>query len=207
MKIDVYPVKICIVGQSGAGKDTMADCIVRHRPHAVRIAFADELKRLCNRMLNDLIDKEHLGIPHFNTTDVSVINDQKQLLRGLWQWMGTDLMRHHDNTFWIRKVEAYLTEHAFNSAVITDGRFQNEIDWARSQGFIIVKVSRTTHFSDTNDIVLRSHESEIGSFSIVPDIEYRNDGTVENMSDWVENVLMDMCHQRYRNGSVDYVLA
>ena len=207
MKIDIYPVRVCIVGQSGSGKDTMADCIVSHRPHAVRIAFADELKRLCNRMLNDLIDKEHLGIAHFNATDVSVINDHKQLLRGLWQWLGTDLMRHYDETFWIRKVEAYLTAHGLNSAFITDGRFQNEIDWARSQGFIIVKVSRSKHFSVTNDILLRSHESELGSFSILPDIEYANDGTIEDMDAWVETVLMDICHQRYRNGSVEYVLA
>lgn len=185
----------------------MAECIIRHRAHVVRIAFADELKRLCNRMLNATIDKEHLGIPHFNMSDVNVINDHKQLLRGLWQWMGTDMIRHHDETFWIRKVEAYLTEHALNSAVITDGRFQNEIDWARSRGFIIVKVSRPTRSPVMHDSLLRSHESELGSFSISPDIEYKNDGTIEQMDAWVVDVLMDMCRERYRNGSVDYVLA
>ena len=140
------------IGFAGSGKDTAAQALTKR--NWVRVAFADRLKELAINFGWDG-QKDERG-------------------RALLQDLGMAARRYNPN-FWIEQLTWPTKSRAHNlPQVFTDVRFQNEADYVRSIGGIIVRIVRP-------GIISGNHESELKQSEIAADIEIVNDGTIEDL--------------------------
>jgi dCMP deaminase len=115
----VTPVRVLLVGKAGAGKDTVADHLVR-RYGFVRYAFADRLKEIAR----DLFPEAFVGPKP----------------RALLQNLG-EAVRRVDPDVWARYVLRRVEAENPARAVITDCRYANEFELCSVAGFLPVLVS------------------------------------------------------------------
>lgn len=152
------------IGLAGSGKDTAAMALIAHGWR--RMAFADHLKELARSFGWD------------------GVKDEKG--RKLLQDLGMAARTYNPN-FWINK--AYCGLNAVNRnfskipRVWTDVRFQNEADFVRSRGGLIIRIQRPDQ--ESRD----SHESETNQFGIHADFNVKNDGTIEELHDKILAIL------------------
>lgn len=179
--------RIMLVGTAGAGKDTMARLIEKHAPGAQSFAFADEVKIYSARTANYALRILGLGYFQFPDNDIETINKYRDTFRPLWQWFGTDLVRAINENHWIDQLAWRIVwESRSNKIIVTDCRFPNEYEWGKESDFFIVKVTgKWRHEHRVPD-----HKSERHIAELVPDVEYVNAGTSDDMSDWVKNFLI-----------------
>jgi hypothetical protein len=122
---------ISISGNARCGKDTLGNNIVSILEDlgikAKTLSFAYELKSSVDSFL-----LEQTGISAFTDDDT-----EKSIIRPFLVCWGTDVMRSIDNNIWINKLEESLSTDSVN--IITDLRFENELDWIKSEkGFSIM---------------------------------------------------------------------
>ena len=139
---------IGLIGWAGAGKDTAALALMDRGWK--RIAFADALK---GRAL-------YLG------WDGRKDDRGRRLLCDLGM-----AMRAYNPNHWIDHARNAMRGRA---CVFTDVRFQNEADFVRSEGGIIVRVIR-------EGLAVGDHESEAGQLAIRSDQSVLNDGSIERL--------------------------
>ena len=163
---------IGLIGLAGSGKDTAAKAL--YNLGYTRAAFADELKFLA------------LGFGWRGEKD--------ERGRVLLQDLGM-AARKHDPYHWIAYVERW-TGHK-KLVVYTDVRFQNEADYIRSKGGIIVRIVRP-------EIIAQNHESELKQAEIAADIEIVNDSTVEALHQKVRTLIKQLEHDtiQHTNGGL-----
>lgn len=112
---------VAVIGlghKARAGKDTMAQAIVRAIPGAVRYAFADDLRAYC-RIVHGMVGKD----------------------APLLQRIGVE-RREQDPEVWARSVYHKILEDRPRLAVISDVRFGNEAAMIRAMGGGTVRVTR-----------------------------------------------------------------
>ena len=148
---------IGLIGLAGSGKDTAAQAL--YELGYTRAAFADELKFLA-RKFGWTGEKDERG-------------------RALLQDLGM-AARRHDPYHWIAYIEKW-TGHR-NHVVYTDVRFQNEADYIRGKGGIIVRIVRP-------GIISENHESELKQCEVAADIEIVNDGTIEDLHNKIKKLI------------------
>jgi dephospho-CoA kinase len=148
---------IGLIGLAGSGKDTAAKAL--YNLGYTRAAFADELKFLA-RGFGWRGEKDERG-------------------RALLQDLGM-AARRHDPYHWIAYIERW-TGHK-NQVVYTDVRFQNEADYIRSKGGIIVRIVRPGQSAE-------NHESELNQSAVAADIEIVNDGTIEDLHNKIKQLI------------------
>lgn len=106
-------------------------------------------------------------------------------VRRLYQVMGTEVGRAWSPTFWIDRT---LQDHEGKNIVISDLRFPNEGEAIRALGGIVVKVTRPGVTS-----MLNGHASETSVDTVVYDVWFENNGTLEDLdgdvSDWYNDML------------------
>ena len=139
---------IGLIGLAGSGKDTAALALMDRGWK--RIAFADALK---GRAL-------YLG------WDGRKDDRGRQLLCDIGM-----AMRAYEPNHWIDHARGAMRGRP---CVFTDVRFQNEADFVRSEGGIIVRVIR-------EGLAVGDHESEAGQLAIRSDQSVLNDGTIERL--------------------------
>ena len=170
---------IGLTGKAQSGKDTVAKIIIEHlgKLNAIRIAFADEVKRIC---------AAGLGI------DIKQLEAKKQepKIRRLLQRVGTDVFREYDEHVWInRGFEKIRMLKNYNNGIlfiITDVRFLNEAEAIHKEGGLIWRISRN-HQKQNKRIAL--HKSETEMDQIEPDYTLNNDGTVDELKEQVLSLL------------------
>ena len=166
-----------LTGYAQTGKDTVGQILVSHRGYT-RFSFADNVREAVLR-LNPLIPDpwtnpnygmyETASVPLKYVVDRVGYEVAKQTIpevRRLLQVMGTEVGREmFGQDSWIEMVgrQVRATE---NDVVITDVRFQNEADYVRSLGGIVLRVERPGT-GPVND-----HVSDR--------IEFQADGTIHN---------------------------
>ena len=129
---------IGISGYARSGKDTFyqrsAEILSKNDKRSVRLAFADALKH----ELDDLL-VTHLGISAFTEDD-----KEKELIRPLLVTYGTELRRKLNPNCWIETIQSDVTDYLDDGSYvfITDVRFENEAQWIKSQGGLMVYVER-----------------------------------------------------------------
>ena len=116
---------IGISGNARSGKDTlgrnMVSILSDSGIKAKTFSFAHELKKSVDGFLI-----EQLGISAF-TED----SDEKKIIRPFLVNWGTEIMRKKDSEHWIKSIEKKLSEDCVN--IITDVRFENELDWVKEK--------------------------------------------------------------------------
>lgn len=146
---------IGIYGHAGVGKDTVAGYLYSKYERTYGEAFALALKRAASKAF---------GIQELWFHD----RDIKELIHPVWkvsprqiaQFMGTEMFRNMipqlipgtDSDFWIRRLEGKLEGTLLleedgeyedgDTVIITDVRFQNEVDWIQQNGGCILELRR-----------------------------------------------------------------
>lgn len=150
-------IDVGFIGLAGAGKDTAALALVEQGWK--RVAFADKLKSLAFMFGWDG-HKDSAG-------------------RKLLQDLGM-AARTYNSDFWVN--ETYSGINA-KYCVFTDVRFENEAQFIRDRGGIIVRIVRPDQISADQ------HESETNQFEIRSDYKVVNGGTIEDLRQSVLNIL------------------
>ena len=176
---------IGLTGPAGAGKDTVADMLqsIHLMP---RISFADPLYRALSAMLDipvsTLRKRETKELP---------IEGLGVSPRFLLQTLGTEWAREVvAKDWWVKIAKLHIDKMAppgFNRpVVITDVRFQNEVDFVRAEGGVIVAIYRKAaqpvakHASENPDIWSQA-DWEINNDGSFTDLEYAANEMVEEL--------------------------
>lgn len=175
---------IGLAGLARSGKDTAASVLARELG-LYRYAFADPIKRMLEQVFgNNFVDGDRERIE-----PISGVSYRK-----LMQTLGTEWGRNIQPDLWTRVAKAkweWISEAKpthdwlagqslglpmnFNGMVISDVRFDNEAEWIRSVGGIIVHVDRPS----AQKVGLEGHASEQGLTMIHGDMVVENLSTLE----------------------------
>lgn len=165
---------IGISGKKRHGKDTVGNIIQAQRPTAVKIAYADALKREVAEMIVSYVEtnpkqwaggvlydekliQDYIGQMNDDTIDPFTGVSVKEKFRLILQWWGTEFRRQmFGDDYWRRKLAERVGQlEPDQLAVITDVRFPDEADQIKAMGGILVRVNRpgmdssSTHPSET----------------------------------------------------------
>ena len=152
-----------LIGNAGSGKNSFAEEFHYHK--FTEYSFAHALKQTCEALF---------GFSDFHFTS----RDYKDSDHPYWkisprqalQFVGTELVRERMNrllpelgeNFWIHRLELQLMlDHKSRGdvrAVVTDCRFQNEVDWILSQGGTIIHLTRP---EAGGNVGIPDHKSEL----------------------------------------------
>lgn len=174
---------IGLTGPKQVGKDTFANFIKDRlglQYKVITYAFARPLKEVCKTLflltdeqLHDPILKEQID-PRWNKTP-----------RQLFQFVGTDFVRNQlDPNFWIKHFEYWYTSLSMETkenaiVIVTDIRFQNEMQIVHDYGGLIVRIQRQQPGrGDEQDC----HVSETETDHIPYDFLIQNNSTLEDYS-------------------------
>ena len=176
------PFLIGISGKAYSGKDFTADVIKQLFPDLkiYKIAYADAVRS----MLKGIVDVD--AIYKLNKKE-EPIEGLGVSLRELMQSLGTDWGRHilGDN-FWVNILNKRINDNLFltesDVIVISDCRFQNEIEYIVNRGGIVLNVIADSQ--EYKKSKFSEHESEIISIvgNLDPRIEIFNDFTSNYIS-------------------------
>ena len=189
------PVRICIIGSSGSGKDTLADILSKKLPNVHVLHFADKLKLLCAKMLRYAIVEGNMPTD-ITEEDLLGSEGSRAILRTFWQWFGTEFVRNVvQKDYWIHEVEKSMRKlisvDPHVSIVIPDCRFENEHEWARKNNFVMVGVFGMWRQPSG----LPGHSSELTTLDLEKDLMFTNTGTIQDMEIWVDTVLIPHCRK------------
>lgn len=125
---------IAIAGNARSGKDTLGKHIVsilnEHGISAKTYSFADELKKETDAFL-----MQTLLISSFTDDD-----EEKKIIRPFLVFWGTEIRRKLTPNIWVDKVSNSIQENEV--AIITDLRFENELEWVKQNDGEIIYISR-----------------------------------------------------------------
>ena len=125
-------------------------------------------------------------------------------VRELLQILGTDALRNnlHPDT-WVNALMCDYIPYSINSGdykkyesnwIITDLRFPNEMQAVKANGGITIKVIRP----NDKDIPLDLHPSETALDDAEFDYEIVNDGTIEDLRDKVEGIILHINLNKFK---------
>jgi len=141
---------IGFVGKKGSGKDTIA-LFLESKKRFTKYAFAEPLKKACKELF--LLNDNQLYDPNEKETVDLYWNITPRVML---QMIGTDFIRKQfDANFWIKHFVRWFHINKAQNIVVTDCRFQNEIDIIKELGGIVIKIERKTSIFD-------DHISEAG---------------------------------------------
>jgi dephospho-CoA kinase len=173
---------IGITGKSGAGKDTLSNYLVKKG--YIKLSFGAALKDVISIITGwsrDFIEgtnedrqlRETLIHPEYNKT-----------CRELMQFIGTDMFRTQLNdNIWVNIIKnKIISDKINNKFVITDVRFDNEVEMIKSFDGIIIEIERFDNKSISN------HISEKG-ISYEPDFLIENNSDINNLYDCMNHIL------------------
>jgi len=99
---------------------------------ATRMAFADVLKKEC----------DSLTLPYAGISSFTTVPREKELIRPLLVAYGTHLRRRLNPNCWIDKIKTAVNQSLKKGGYvfITDVRFENEAQWIKSEGGVLVRI-------------------------------------------------------------------
>ena len=205
---------IGLLGNIGSGKNTVAQYL--STKGCIPTSFAGPLKDVCANIFNwdrELLEGEtdesrtfRETVDMFWTKKLSIPNFTPRLAL---QLIGTDVMRNHfDENIWISSLEYRVKKlhHQNECVVISDCRFQNEINIIRSMNGITLLVERDDK-PEWYDIALKANEGDAVARHIMNrdfkhihssewdwigchiDHKIKNNGTKEELFEQVDNIL------------------
>ena len=141
-----------IVGLARSGKDSVANQLRAHYDFTHTALFAGPLKEAAMSAFN------------LSRHEVSGVDYDRESIHPFWgisvreilQKLGTECMRDvFGADHWVRLMDKFLTDYESLNVVITDVRFDNEVEMLRSHGATILGVVRTA-----GQPPVREHPSE-----------------------------------------------
>lgn len=163
---------IGFVGTKGVGKDTAADILVT-KLGFVRRKFAQPIKDACSILFQ-------IPESHFEGPEKEIVVEKHGMSpRQMMQLVGTDMFRHMVNAdFWLHHFHDWCTHQPVNTrVVVTDLRFQNEVDAVKRLGGLVVRIVRSS--GTGRHLAKDSHVTETGIAHLTGvDAQLDNDGDI-----------------------------
>jgi hypothetical protein len=173
-----------ILGKKRHGKDTIAEYCIKKFDYTQK-TYAGPLKDICKIL--------------FSFNNEQLYGDKKEDIdefwevspRALYKFIGTDFFRKQMNDlipgigdkFWVKIMRQFVSQNKDKKIIISDARFQNEVDMIHEMGGIIIKVVRPSIIS------VDEHISEKGIDSIKNyDYEIINDGSIDDLHKKIDDV-------------------
>lgn len=175
------PSIVGISGKAGAGKDTIAECLVKSYGYT-RIGLADALK-------NEVVSKFPLTLrailgEHMADADLGEVvggRTKPLALRRLLQEYGTEVRRADNPMYWITRYIKAL--RACQTPVVTpDVRFPNEAEVIAMYGGVIIGVLRPEQSREAE-----GHASEAWAGSASWSRTFVNHGSIEDLHSQVHS--------------------
>jgi hypothetical protein len=181
------------------GKDTSADYLCDEHGYVKR-AFAGPLKKAVQEL--------------FGFTDSQLHTEQKELVDERWgvsprkalQVVGSDMIRDLfpklllpdiGNDFWTKRVDIWYNETKNDHkglVIISDVRFQNEVDYIHSKGGVVIKINRP----DLDSKIIDLHQSEISVDKIENyDLILNNNGKKEDLYEKIDKIMKFIKNNNY----------
>lgn len=176
--------KILIVGKMRSGKSTVANRL-RLNYGFTELAFGDALKYYAQRV--------------FAYSDV--IGEGKP--RALYQRFG-ELCREIDPLVWVKHADAaykqVLDSKSTKGIVVSDGRQPHEYEWARANGFTVVRVTapdelRVARAVEAGDDCTPhdfAHDTEMYVDQFAADYELQNDGSLDELDAKIDEMMAEI---------------
>lgn len=168
---------IGIHSKARSGKDTIANFILALRGGYI-YSFADPIRAMIAAIGIDMRD------PYWQEHKEDLIPALGVSPRRLMQTLGTEWGRNLINpNIWIIMATQNLLRFG-NGMIIPDVRFENEADWVRSNGGVLIHVERP------NAPKIEAHDSEKGvEFRAdLGDLKIVNSGTLEDLHEKVRRL-------------------
>jgi hypothetical protein len=166
------------------GKDTAADVLVAKHGF-VRRKFAQPIKEACSMLFQ--VSENHFEGPEKE----EVVEKHGLSPRQMMQIVGTDMFRGMvDADFWLRHFKDWCARQPDDSRiVVTDLRFQNEIDAVKELGGLVVRITRSN--GNGRHCLADKHVTEVGIAHLEGgDVHLENDSCVSSLWDKVENLVI-----------------
>lgn len=172
---------IGILGRKRVGKDTTADHLV-NKHNYTKLSLATPLKETCMTLFNlseqDMINKDEIH----EKWGVSP--------RTLLKYIGTDILRKDINkilpdikdNFWI-KLCMDKCDTIPHPIVISDVRFQNEIDHIKQKGGIIIKIINDNAIKEDDENQIDNLK---GDYTIINETSYEH--LYETLNNIIKNI-------------------
>lgn len=120
---------------------------------------------------------------HTGVISEAVLGNKKAWsIRRLMQTFGTDIGCAINKRIWMKYLESFIPMH--ENIVITDCRQDHEMSEMRELGAVVVHILR-----DTAEIVVDTHSTEAGLPILSGDHLIKNDGTLSELNQTVENFI------------------
>lgn len=177
---------ILVSGKLQSGKNTFADLVKEYIVDVVQESYAGPLKNECKEVFKRLteylncISADILDVNLF-TNDDNWYENKTPLTRILLQTYGTDIFRNKvSESWWLDKLVERIKLSQNKFFIITDVRYQNEIDRFTSEDINVfkIRVERTKDYFTDEDL----HESETGLDNYKNwDYKIQNDGSIDDL--------------------------
>lgn len=182
---------IGICGNIGSGKDTVANILIKERDY-IKLSFASALKDAVavifgwdREMLEGATNESRIWREQVDEWWSKRLNLPCLTPRWILQHWGTDILRdkfHKD--IWIASLERKIIKLSKeNNIVITDCRFENEIQVLRRLGAKIIRINRIN--LQGNSLILQNHSSENSWIENDFDFVIDNNSTLCNLREKV----------------------
>lgn len=192
---------IGICGFKSSGKDTIADYLIQNYGFK-RLSFASALKDIISIMfdwprdkLEGLTKEDREWREQIDPWWSKTLNIQLLSPRYVMQYFGTDLLRNNFHPdIWVKIVENQLNK--YENIVISDCRFENEINMIVRYGGKIIQVHRNVpkwfykyrHGSDVEEIKML-HCTETEWIRCYSNYDVENDGTIEELNNKIKYIM------------------
>lgn len=184
---------IGIAGRKGVGKSTAAARLsdIGYAP----LSFAATLKGMVRLLLRNIgVTDSELAFSEINKE--SIIPRVGSSWRELCQTLGTDWGRSINPDLWLLAAANEMAYYNFHQDFVFDDiRFENEADFIRKQGGLIIHITRDTGFID-------EHASEIGIAIHDEDIAINNCSSIDEFMGQIISAVI-----KYESNGTDYAHA
>lgn len=189
---------IGITGRKGSGKDTAANFILHHPDYKdwARVKFADGLKTMLQSFLayldvNPFIIKRMIE-GDLKETPCSLLGGKTP--RHAMQTLGTEWGRQMiGDNIWVEATKDRCAQ--FENCIITDVRFENEVEALHEMGGKLIKVNRPGLLETDH------HLSEVFITHLEADYQIENDGQIIDMRDKVLDIVKEAVENDNRGQS------
>jgi dephospho-CoA kinase len=198
---------IGLCGFQSSGKDTVADYLINTH-NFIRLSFASILKDIIAIMFNwprdkleGLTKEDRLWREQIDPWWSEKLKIPDLSPRYTMRYIGTDLFRKHFHTdIWVKiienKINNYLHQNDKQNIIVSDCRFENEINMIIMLGGKIIQVHREIpswfyKYRDGSypEEIKSIHKSELEWIRCHKDYDIENDGTIEQLYQNVSEII------------------
>lgn len=191
----IHPMKVIgLAGKSGSGKDLIADYLgerYNYRKIAVADAIRDEVSEFISMALlgetvhrPDIIPIEFKPVWEAYRKSVWAKPTSPEM-RVLLQWWGTEYRRNQDSNYWTERLAERIA-NSLENLVISDIRTPEEVAVVREAGGEVWFVLRP----GIQSVGIPNHLTEVALEGFKFDLDILNDGTIEDLYQTVDEVLV-----------------